>query len=70
MIDPEINGCEDLSSFFEIAGGFYFDPHSGSNIAAGVDTGLTPPGDTRLPNALDAFHAEDEALTRVMAGLL
>jgi hypothetical protein len=62
--------CEDLSSFFEIAGGFYFDPQPGSDIAAGADVGLAPPGDTRSPNALDAFHAEDEALTRVMAGLL
>jgi hypothetical protein len=70
VIEPETNGCEDLSSFFEIAGGFYFDPHSDSDIAAGADVGLTPSGDTQLPSALDAFHAEDEALTRVMAGLL
>lgn len=32
--------CEDLSSFFEIAGEFYFDPQPGSNIAAGADVGL------------------------------
>jgi hypothetical protein len=70
VIEPETNTCEDLSSFFEIAGGFYFDPHSGSDIAAGVDVGLTPSVDARSPSALDAFHAEDEALTRVMAGLL
>lgn len=67
---PESNVCEDLSSFFEIAGGFYFDPQTGSDITAGEDVGLAPGGDTRSPNALDAFHAEDEALTRVMAGLL
>ncbi|KAJ5293582.1 hypothetical protein N7508_008403 [Penicillium antarcticum] len=64
----ETNGCEDLSSFFEIAGGFYFDPHTDPDVS--VDVGLTQTSDTRLPNALDAFHAEDEALTRVMAGLL
>lgn len=67
---PELNVCEDLSSFFEIAGGFYFDPQSGSDLPTGADVGLTPQGDTRSLNALDAFHAEDEALTRVMAGLL
>jgi hypothetical protein len=32
--------CEDLSSFFEIAGGFYFDPQPGSDIAAGADVGI------------------------------
>jgi hypothetical protein len=64
----ETNGCEDLSSFFEIAGGFYFDPQTGPDVS--IDMGLTHSSDTRLPNALDAFHAEDEALTRVMAGLL
>ncbi|CAI7659465.1 unnamed protein product [Penicillium glandicola] len=67
---PESNVCEDLSSFFEIAGGFYFDPESVPDVTAGEDVGLVSPGDTRLPNALDAFHSEDEALTRVMAGLL
>ncbi|CRL22453.1 Fungal transcriptional regulatory protein, N-terminal [Penicillium camemberti] len=67
---PEPNVCEDLSSFFEIAGGFYFDPQSGSDLPTGADVGLTPQGDTRSLNALDAFHSEDEALTRVMAGLL
>lgn len=69
-VQSETNGCEDLSSFFELAGGFYFDPHSTSDIGAGVGVGLTPAGETRLPNTLDAFHAEEEALTRVMAGLL
>jgi hypothetical protein len=68
--DPKTNDCEDLSSFFEMAGGFYFDPQAGTDMAVGVDVGLAPPGDTRLPNAMDVFHAEDEALTRVMAGLL
>ncbi|KAJ5815791.1 hypothetical protein N7447_008024 [Penicillium robsamsonii] len=67
---PESNVCEDLSSFFEIAGGFYFDPQIGSDSATGANVGLTPPGETRSPHELDAFHAEDEALTRVMAGLL
>ncbi|KAJ5211393.1 Copper amine oxidase N2/N3-terminal [Penicillium cf. griseofulvum] len=66
---PQSNVCEDLSSFFEIAGGFYFDPQTGLDSAAGANVALAPPGDTRSP-ALDAFHAEDEALTRVMAGLL
>ncbi|CAG7921185.1 unnamed protein product [Penicillium olsonii] len=69
-IQTETNGCEDLSSFFEIAGDFYFDPHSGSDITAEVGVGLNPTGETRLPTASEAFHAEEEALTRVMAGLL
>ncbi|KAJ5749378.1 uncharacterized protein N7511_011074 [Penicillium nucicola] len=68
VTEAETNGCEDLSSFFEIAGGFYFDPHTDPDAL--VDMGLTHSSDPRLPNATDAFHAEDEALTRVMAGLL
>lgn len=57
------NGCEDLTSFFELAGGLYFDPHIGA--------GLGPASDPRLlADGLDVFQAEDEALTRVMAGLL
>lgn len=68
--DLESNGCEDLSTFFEIAGGFYFDPQSGTELPGGADVNLAPPPPARLLNELDAFHAEDEALTRVMAGLL
>ncbi|KGO73693.1 hypothetical protein PITC_039040 [Penicillium italicum] len=66
----ESNVSEDLSISFEIVGRFYFDPQSGSNIATWENLTLPPLGDTRSPNAVDAFHAEDEALTRVMAGLL
>lgn len=65
--DAETNECEDLSSFFEIAGGLYFDPRGGTDL---LDVGMSHPNDGRLSNALDAFHAEDDALTRVMAGLL
>jgi hypothetical protein len=65
--NAETNGCEDLSSFFEIAGGLYFDPRGGTDL---LDVGISQANDGRSPNALDAFHAEDEALTRVMAGLL
>lgn len=57
------NGCEDLTSFFEAAGGLYFDPGMNSNNGVGQRNGQAPSG-------LDAFQAEDEALTRVMAGLL
>ncbi|KAJ5561243.1 hypothetical protein N7461_000004 [Penicillium sp. DV-2018c] len=70
VADPEPNYCEDLSSFFEMAGGVYFETQASTDMAAGVDVGSVPPGETRLPNAMDIFHAEDEALTRVMAGLL
>jgi hypothetical protein len=52
--DAETNGCEDLSSFFEIAGGLYFDPRGGTDL---LDVGMSHPSDGRLPNALDAFHA-------------
>ncbi|KAI9044829.1 transcription factor domain-containing protein [Aspergillus affinis] len=53
--------CEDLTSFFEMAGGLYFDPRAGGHEDLVAETG---------GEGLDAFHAEDEALTRVMAGLL
>jgi hypothetical protein len=47
-----------------MAGGLYFDPR--------VDPGLGNEisSQTGISDALDAFEAEDEALTRVMAGLL
>lgn len=58
-----VNGCEDLTSFFEMAGGLYFDPQINANGGILHENGQIPPG-------LDAFQAEDEALTRIMAGLL
>lgn len=64
----ESNGCEDLSSFFEIAGGFCFEPPS--DIANEAAKGMSQSGAGRASNPLDVFQAEDEALTRVMAGLL
>jgi hypothetical protein len=57
--------CEDLTSFFEMAGGFYFDSRMGNGGAS--EEGLVPDAAT---DGFDAFQAEDEALTRVMAGLL
>jgi hypothetical protein len=71
-IDPESNDCEDLSSFFEIAGGLYFDPGSDAHPAseAGIGMGMSHPDYGRVPHTLDTFQAEDEALTRVVAGLL
>ncbi|RAL03145.1 transcription factor domain-containing protein [Aspergillus ibericus CBS 121593] len=59
------NSCEDLTSFFEMAGGFYFDPRTQAEVAEGVvpETGTDGAG-------IEALNAEDEALTRVMAGLL
>ena len=68
--EADSNECQDLSSYFEIAGGFYFDPRSDSDLPTGMDVGLGNCENGRLPNVLEAFHAEDEALTRVMAGLL
>ncbi|PLB53521.1 fungal-specific transcription factor domain protein [Aspergillus steynii IBT 23096] len=53
--------CEDLTSFFEMAGGLYFDPRVGEHEDLITDT---------VGEGFDAFNAEDEALTRVMAGLL
>lgn len=70
-IDIESNDCEDLSTFFEMAGGLYFDhtePHLASGAGIGMEVSHSDYG--RGPHALDAFQAEDEALTRVMAGLL
>jgi hypothetical protein len=71
-IDLESNDCEDLSSFFEMAGGLYFDPHTEPHLAPGAGIGMEVSHSDygRAPHALDAFQAEDEALTRVMAGLL
>jgi hypothetical protein len=81
MID-EPNICEDLSSFFENAGDLYFDSHGSSDLhlatgpdlslARGVDMGFfSVPANPRSPTtAPDAFEADNEELTRVMAGLL
>lgn len=71
-IDLESNDCEDLSSFFEIAGGLYFDPGADAHVPSAVGMGMemSPSDYGRVPHVLDAFQAEDEALTRVMAGLL
>ncbi|KAJ5924093.1 hypothetical protein N7466_008280 [Penicillium verhagenii] len=69
--EADSNQCEDLSSFFEIAGGLYFDPRAGADFTTEVNIpGMPNCENGRSPNALDAFQAEDEALTRVMAGLL
>lgn len=57
--------CEDLTSFFEMAGGFYFDSRMGNGGVS--EEGMVPDAATE---GFDAFQAEDEALTRVMAGLL
>ncbi|GMF71931.1 unnamed protein product [Aspergillus oryzae] len=57
--------CDDLTSFFEMAGGLYFDPKTGP-----PDETLTSDGASAGGEGVDAFHAENEALTRVMAGLL
>lgn len=63
------NSCEDLTSFFELAGGLYFDPQIEKEVNANGDSqgAFVQTSDARLS---DAIHAEDEALTRVMAGLL
>jgi hypothetical protein len=66
--EVESNGCEDLSSFFEIAGGFCFEPRP--DIANEAEMGMSQDGSGSAPNPVDVFQAEDEALTRVMAGLL
>ncbi|KAJ5692776.1 hypothetical protein N7462_002199 [Penicillium macrosclerotiorum] len=69
-VEAESNGCEDLSSFFEIAGGLYFDPGADAELTTGVDFGMSHLENGRMSGVLDAFQASDEALTRVMAGLL
>ncbi|KAF9889338.1 hypothetical protein FE257_007448 [Aspergillus nanangensis] len=56
------NSCDDLTSFFEMAGGFYFEPRTGAPDERPVSDASA--------DGIDAFQAEDEALTRVMAGLL
>ncbi|RAL08894.1 transcription factor domain-containing protein [Aspergillus homomorphus CBS 101889] len=55
------NSCEDLTTFFEMAGGLYFDPRvqGGGEGVAVLAEGLG-----------GELAAEDEALTRVMADLL
>ncbi|KAI9926027.1 hypothetical protein ASPWEDRAFT_169895 [Aspergillus wentii DTO 134E9] len=68
-VPPGDSSCEDLTSFFEMAGGFYFDPRAVTSMPDGNGQGN---GEILEPDVagLDAFHAEDEALTRVMAGLM
>lgn len=68
--DSGSNGCEDLSSFFEIAGDLYFDPRASTDFATEVEMGMSHLDDGRGRQPLDALQAEDEALTRVMVGLL
>ncbi|KAF5864140.1 hypothetical protein ETB97_008546 [Aspergillus alliaceus] len=59
------DSCEDLTSFFEMAGGLYFDPKASLQEETLESQGASAGGE-----GVDAFHAENEALTRVMAGLL
>jgi hypothetical protein len=59
------DSCEDLTSFFEMAGGLYFDPRAEHREEAHEPEGTSAGGD-----GIDVFLAENEALTRVMAGLL
>lgn len=66
--DAESNECQDLSSFFEIAGDLCFDLRADIANEDGIGMSHTATGGN--PNPLEAFQAEDEALTRVMAGLL
>ena len=51
--------CDDLTSFFEMAGGLYFDP-----------IGIETQENTRHIHGSEGFNADDETLTRAMAGLL
>ncbi|KAL4962909.1 transcription factor domain-containing protein [Aspergillus stella-maris] len=106
-LDESTNSCEDLTSFFEMAGGLYFDAdpslttnahantNTNTNLSGKIDGDTNPSsasgpgpgsafvmgsgtanGDVQgsmgvsVTDALGAFEAEDEALTRVMAGLL
>ncbi|KAL5354968.1 fungal-specific transcription factor domain protein [Aspergillus floccosus] len=59
--DPVRNTCDDLTSFFEMAGGLYFEPRGTGDDRSVADSGA---------DGIDVFQAEDEALTKVMAGLL
>lgn len=68
--DTESNSCEDLSSFFEYAGDLFFDPSIDTSFPNAVNMNLSNSGDSRLPNVFDAFQADDQELTRVMADLL
>ncbi|KAL4928203.1 transcription factor domain-containing protein [Aspergillus undulatus] len=83
-LDETSNSCEDLTSFFEMAGGLYFDPDpnlnptpnpnarmNGGSARLGIGNGNEVPShNLNVTDALGAIEAEDEALTRVMAGLL
>ena len=68
--EHESNVCEDLSSFFEIAGGLYFEPTAGADLTTNVGLGLHNADDGTVANVFETCPMEDEALTRVMAGLL
>ncbi|KAJ5493292.1 hypothetical protein N7539_002038 [Penicillium diatomitis] len=74
--------CEDLSSFFENAGDYFFDPHLALSVQAsstadaslvrGVDMGFfsVPANPLSPSHAFDNLDAANEELTRAMAGLL
>ncbi|OJJ51535.1 hypothetical protein ASPZODRAFT_57563 [Penicilliopsis zonata CBS 506.65] len=62
------NTCIDLTSFFEMAGEYILDAQPVSGLPH-IENTNTPDSLGGRPN-LEAFQAEDEALTRVMAGLL
>ena len=65
-VDDQQESCEDLTSFFEMAGGFYFDPRAQAEMPEAANGGGTGPDGA----GIEALNAEEEALTRVMAGLL
>ncbi|KAJ5683370.1 Casein kinase II regulatory subunit [Penicillium macrosclerotiorum] len=71
IMNPEENICQNLSSFFEVAGDLYFGSTAGTDFLAGdVDPNLSVPPDVLSSSAADMFEADNEALTRVMADLL
>ncbi|KAE8552721.1 hypothetical protein TMatcc_007899 [Talaromyces marneffei ATCC 18224] len=57
----------DLTNFFEFAGDFFMDPQPGFRGEVDQTNAML---NEQLHNSLDMFQAEDEALTRLMMGLL
>ena len=65
----ESNSYEELTNFFELAGGLYFDPHIGAMVDANGNEreGFGRANDPRwLAGGLDISQAENEVLTKVM----
>jgi hypothetical protein len=67
--DESLNEPDDFTDFFELAGGYLMDPQLSFDTSL-EQISLSQDETSHLQSSADAFHAEDEVFTRLMAGLL